>query len=113
MFVVRAFMQCPLCGKPITEDQVPHIERDHIQPLGLGGEDTAENSQFAHARCHSRKTHEEDRPIMHKADRQAGKTGQMARRKRRGGSSIKTRPMDGSKASAWKKKMDGTVERRT
>lgn len=108
-----AVIICPICTRPIDDLEIPDIERDHIQPLGLGGEDTPENSQLVHQECHASKTHEEDRPRMHKADRQGGGRGsQYAKRKRRGGSSIPSRPMDGGKASRFKKKMSGEVTRR-
>lgn len=57
---------CEGCGFRIIG--VP--EYDHIKPDGLGGEPTLENCQVLCGKCHRRKTHEEDRPIMQKADNQ-------------------------------------------
>ena len=56
---------CELCDKLILG--VP--EYDHIQPCGLSGAATADNCQVLCGSCHRMKTHEEDRPIMAKADR--------------------------------------------
>ena len=57
---------CELCDKLILG--VP--EYDHIKPCGLGGEATIENCMVLCGACHRRKTHEQDRPVMAKADRQ-------------------------------------------
>jgi 5-methylcytosine-specific restriction endonuclease McrA len=57
---------CELCGKKILG--VP--EFDHIKADGLGGEATIENCQVLCGSCHRQKTHEQDRPIMTKADAQ-------------------------------------------
>jgi len=57
---------CELCKLPILG--VP--EYDHRKADGLGGEATLENCAVLCGKCHRRKTHEEDRPIMAKADRQ-------------------------------------------
>lgn len=57
---------CELCGKLILG--VP--EYDHIKACGLGGTATIENLMCLCGSCHRRKTHEEDRPVMTKADRQ-------------------------------------------
>ena len=54
------------CGKLILG--VP--EYDHIVPDGLGGDNSLSNCQCACGDCHRRKTHEQDRPIMQKADNQ-------------------------------------------
>ena len=57
---------CERCGLVILG--VP--EYDHVKPDGLGGEATLENCAVLCGKCHRRKTHEEDRPVMAKADRQ-------------------------------------------
>lgn len=108
-----ASIMCPICDNPIVTSEIPTIERDHEQAIGLGGEDTPEACRFVHSWCHADKTHTEDRPRMHKADRQGGGRGsQVARRAKRGGSSIQGRAMDGTVESGIKKRFDGTVERR-
>lgn len=66
---------CEQCSKLILG--VP--EYDHIKADGLGGEATLENCAVLCGACHRRKTHEQDRPTMAKADRsfkaKAGITG--------------------------------------
>lgn len=57
---------CELCGLRI----VGRPDYDHRVPDGLGGEPTLENCQVICTPCHRHKTHQEDRPIMAKADRQ-------------------------------------------
>jgi 5-methylcytosine-specific restriction enzyme A len=57
---------CEGCGRKI----VGLPEYDHDKPDGLGGEPTIENCKVLCGMCHRLKTHEHDRPIMAKADRQ-------------------------------------------
>lgn len=57
---------CEMCGLRI----IGLCEYDHIKPDGLGGEPTLENCAVLCGKCHRIKTHEEDRPVMAKADRQ-------------------------------------------
>lgn len=57
---------CEICGRRI----VGLAEYDHIKPLGLGGTSTLDNLQVLCGACHRIKTHQEDRPVMAKADRQ-------------------------------------------
>ena len=57
---------CEICGKLILG--LP--EYDHIKAAGLGGDNSLENCQVACGACHRTKTHEQDRPIMQKADNQ-------------------------------------------
>lgn len=57
---------CELCDKLILG--IP--EFDHVKADGLGGEATLQNCMVLCGACHRRKTHEQDRPIMAKADRQ-------------------------------------------
>ena len=57
---------CELCGLLI----VARPEYDHRVPVGLGGASDLDNLQVLCRACHRHKTHEEDRPIMAKADRQ-------------------------------------------
>ncbi len=71
---------CTLCGQPL----VGRIDFDHIRPLGLLGDDASDNLQAIHAEgCHSEKTKADVKRIA-KAKRQAGETGQYARRKKNG-----------------------------
>lgn len=54
-----------------------------------------------------------DAKLIAKVHRLEGRTGQTARRAKRGGSSIKSGPMPGTRASGWKQTMGGNWERRT
>jgi 5-methylcytosine-specific restriction endonuclease McrA len=63
--LVNGKPHCELCDKLILGTP----EYDHIKPCGLGGKATKENIMSVCGSCHRRKTHEEDRPIMAKADR--------------------------------------------
>lgn len=87
------------CGVKIIAGDGP--EYDHILEDTLGGEPTLENCRVLRKRCHGRKTSER-RPEIDKAQR-----GFEKRIKVR-----KSRPMPFGRTSKWKKKLDGTVERR-
>ena len=91
---------CEICGLKI----VGRPEYDHDRPDGLGGEPTLENCKVACSKCHAIKTHEQDRPIMAKANRQMKSRAGLKRKK--------GRPMPGSRDSKHKRKMDGTVVKR-
>jgi len=107
-----AAILCPVCHDPITAVDLPEIERDHDDAIGFGeGRDTPENCRFVHGHCHKTKT-ASDKARMAKADRQAGRTGQKARRDRKGGSSIQSRGFQTNRDGAWKKPMNGPAERR-
>jgi len=71
---LAAYERCQKDGKPHCEACGLRIvgvpEYDHVKPDGLGGEPTLENCQCLCGKCHRIKTHEEDRPVMAKADRQ-------------------------------------------
>jgi 5-methylcytosine-specific restriction protein A len=74
-------------------------EYDHIIPDGLGGEPTVENCQALCGKCHRRKTHEDDRPVMTKADNQ-----------KKSAAGIRTPSrLPGSRSGKWKKKINGEV----
>ena len=86
---------CHLCARKIAEGEAWEVE--HPKPLGLGGADDASNWRPAHVDCHAGKTRSDIR-IMRKADRQM-KAAAGVKRKRN--------PMPGSKASKWKRTIDG------
>ena len=71
---LAAYMRCLVDGKPHCEECGKLIlgipEFDHIKADGLGGDVSLENCAVLCGTCHRSKTHEEDRPIMAKADRQ-------------------------------------------
>lgn len=91
---------CHLCGQRIQVGERWDVE--HPIPLALGGADDESNMSPAHVKCHAGKS--------------AADAGDIARAKRREakhlGAYRSARPMDGSKASRWRKRMDGTVEAR-
>ena len=92
---------CHICAGKISAGQV--WEREHVIPLAQGGSDELDNQRPAHAVCHKAKT--------------AKDAGDTARAKRRQAAHLgvkppKGRPLPGSRASGWKKKMDGTIVRR-
>lgn len=94
--------QCEHCGNVLRSG---NIEYEHLDPDGLGGEPTLENcGVWCAVPCSSKKTRTQDNPRMAKADRVL---------KASFGLKAKGRPMPGSRASGIRKRMDGTVERRT
>lgn len=78
-----------LCAEPRCRMQLRpgEYDADHSQPVAFAP--GTKPDQLLCKRCHKKKTHEEDRPRICKADRQAGKKGQYARRKKRGYSLLK------------------------
>ena len=66
----RANSLCEACGGMLKN----RYEIDHIKPRALGGTDTLDNAQVLCLPCHLRKTLEEDRPQIGKADRKAKAT---------------------------------------
>lgn len=69
------------CQYPGCENSA--FEVDHIIPEGLGGKSTLANAQILCAEHHAMKT-AQDVKDMAKADRQGGRSGQHARRKKNG-----------------------------
>lgn len=93
---------CVFCGEGIDGVR-DRWEIQHVIPLGLGGEDEESNMAPAHHHCHRQHTAKSDIPQIAKAKRVAAKhTGAHRARK----------PLPGSRDSEWKRKMDGTWERR-
>ena len=66
---------CPMCGNIL----VGVIHFDHEIALACGGADDATNLRAVHADCHSIKTRDDVKRAA-KCKRQAGETGQYARR---------------------------------
>ena len=93
---------CHFCEQKIdgTRDR---WEISHELALELGGADDDENRKPAHYKCHRAHTAEKDIPQIAKSNRQRAKHV---------GAHRPRAIMPGSKASRFKKKMDGTVERR-
>lgn len=106
----RADGHCEKCGTPFADDDPQEV--DHITPDGLGGTNTLDNAQVLGSRaclCHPKKT-AEDLTRMTKADRQGQRTGRQRPNKRR--RNWPSKPMPGSKASGFKQKFSGEVEKR-
>ena len=75
---------------------------DHDNPDGLTGEPTLANCRVLCVACHSVKTRTQDMPAIARAKR----------RQRKHAGIRKPSRFPGSRASKWRKRMDGTVERR-
>lgn len=80
------------------------FEYDHELPDWYGGEPTLENCVVVCRTCHKHATHRVDAPKMAKARR--------SHAKHLGARAPSRNPLPGSRASKWRRKMDGTVERR-
>lgn len=92
--------RCYLTGQIIKPGDRWEIE--HVIPLAGGGEDTDENCRPVLAKAHLEKT---------KKDVERIAKGKRIRQKHLG-AKRSARPMPGSRASKWKRKMDGTVVER-
>lgn len=93
--------RCETCGITLTAGNIIY---EHDKADGLGGEPVLANCKVHCRTCADVKTHTRDNPIMKKADRSLKKAFGIAK--------TKGRPMPGSRASGWKRKMDGTMVRR-
>ena len=87
------------CG--IRLSAARQVEYDHKQSLGLSGDNSPENFVALCGECHQVKT-DMEKTVRAKADRQAGRKGQFARRKERGRSSIQSRNELGKKPPGYK-----------
>lgn len=89
------------CEMPLDGD----VHFDHYPtPAAWGGPATVENGRALRKKCHNRITAKIDVPKIAKAKRIVEK--RLGLREKKG------RPMPGTKRSGWKRKVDGTVERR-
>lgn len=95
----RAKGHCEKCSVYI----VAGAQYDHDIPDALGGEPVLENCVVLCGPCHREKTSTLDVPMIAKAKRIEAK--RMNAKKSRS-------PLPGSKASKWKRRMDGSVVRR-
>jgi len=85
----------PIQGRP---------DYDHYpKPAALGGPGTLDNCRVLDRKCHAKITREKDIPAIAKGKRIVRKSRNTWTR---------SRPMPGSRASGWRRKMDGTTERR-
>jgi len=93
--------RCHICTRRIEAGELWELE--HCKPLWLGGADEPENMRPAHIKCHAVKTAGEA-TARAKSDR--------VRAIHLGIKSQSRNPLPGSKASGWKRRMDGSVVRR-
>ena len=92
---------CHICETVIDGTREPW-EVEHVIALEISGDDSDDNLRPAHVACHKAKTREDAGRIA-KAKRVAAKhTGAFRTRS----------PLPGGRQSMWRKRMDGTVERR-
>lgn len=104
--VLRQGGKCP-CGAKLKRGEF-HI--DHIQAVKFDGDASSDNLRALCLNCHKAKTH-------HPRGPHTGVGGDNFEAKRAariavGGKSRNGPPMPGSRASMWKRRMDGTVVRR-
>lgn len=92
---------CEKCGNRLFPGRIHY---DHVIPDALGGEPTLENCEVLCTPCHGAKTSGEDVPRIAKSKR--------VRNNHIGAKPPSRNPLPGSRASGWKRKMDGTVVRR-
>lgn len=92
---------CHLCGGKINAVKEPW-ELEHVIALAMGGDDDEANLRPAHVRCHKGKTRQDAGNLSKARSREVRHMGAHKARN----------PLPGSKASGWKKKMSGEVERR-
>jgi 5-methylcytosine-specific restriction protein A len=99
LFLDRKGMCC-VCGLKIMQNE--RWIDEHVAPLWLNGTNDLDNRGVAHERCASKKTSAE------------AKTRAKVRRvaQRHMGARKPKSIVPGSRASKWKKKVDGTVVRR-
>jgi 5-methylcytosine-specific restriction protein A len=91
---------CHLCGCKITVGEPWDVE--HVIALEISGDDSDDNLRPAHRSCHAAKT-AADAGLIAKARRVHAKHIGAHRAKA---------TIPGSKASGWKRKIDGTTVRR-
>lgn len=95
------------CGGVLDHDGEGTID-EHLRALGFFGTNARENRALWRKPCSDAKTYTADLPAMAKADAQGGKTGQYARRQRRGRSLIQGGGFDKTKT----KGVNGKVRER-
>jgi hypothetical protein len=88
------------CETPLAHG----VEFDHVDLDANSRDNSLENCAAVCIPCHRHKTAKHDIPLAAKTLRQQDKFNGIRR---------SSRPLPGSKASGWRKRMDGTVERRT
>jgi 5-methylcytosine-specific restriction enzyme A len=94
---------CAACAQKIEAGKVWDI--DHILPLALGGTNEPHNLQILCKPCHQSKTSHSDIPSIAKTKR--------LKARHLGAHAPSTRPIPGSRRSPWKRKMNGSVMKRS
>jgi len=94
---------CAGCSQKIETGKAWDI--DHILPLAMGGANAPDNLQILCRSCHRAKTSHSDIPRIAKTKR--------LKARHLGARAPSTRPILGSRRSPWKRKMDGSVLKRT
>jgi len=102
-FFLKRKGMCSTCTQKIDAGKAWDI--DHILPFALGGTNQPENLQILCKPCHKAKTTKTDIPRIAKTRR--------LKAKHLGAQSSSHRPIPGSRRSPWKRKMDGSVLKRT
>lgn len=111
---------CRACGQDM-DPELPHTEPmaislEHSIALSCGGKHTADQIEGMHTACNKAKGAAIDTPRAAKVKRQKGEKGQRARRNKAKANgahrAIPSRPLAGTRASGWRKKMSGEVENR-
>ena len=92
--------KCRVCTQTIVT--VAHYDHFPV-PAAIGGSADLYNCRLLCRECHEKRTRTVDIPAIAKTKRIV---------ETRMGLRAPKRPMPGSRASPWRKKMDGTVERR-
>lgn len=93
---------CHICGAKIDGTREAW-ELEHVIPIALGGDDDESNVRPAHVACHKGKS-AQDAANLAKANR--------VRAKHIGAKPQPRSRLPGGKGSGWKRKINGTVERR-
>jgi len=94
--------RCVLCTRKIISGE-PWVD-EHLRALGLGGGNEPANRAPVHVACARIKTQAHDMPAIVKAKR--------TKRASLGLKESRWPPLPGSRRSKWKRKMDGSIERR-
>ena len=94
----RSGKRCEGCTAPLLAGRFHY---DHDLPDWLGGEPTLANCRVLCVACHSTKTREHDVPRIAKTKR--------VRDRHIGAKAASRNPIPGSRASKWKRKMNGEV----
>jgi 5-methylcytosine-specific restriction protein A len=94
---------CETCTAPLIDGQIAY---DHVVPYELSRDSSIENCAVLCKTCHGIKTRTADLPAIAKASRQYDRAIGAA------GPGRGRRPLPCGRLSPWRKKMNGSVQRR-